>query len=892
MIQSTSAAHAKKYFNEALEKSDYYVNAQELPGNIRGKLAARLGIEGVATKEFFQSLSENIHPLTGKKLTPRKSDRRTVGYDINFHCPKSVSILHVLSKDNHILDAFQDSVIEIMHDIEHDSKTRKRKKGQDEDISTGELVWADFIHQTARPIDGSEPDPHLHCHCFTFNATWDDDEQRYKAAQFRDIKRDMPYYQAKFQKVLSDRLMNLGYGIQKTETAFEVEGVPNEIIDCFSKRTNEIGMVAKESGITNPQELDKLGGRTRRRKQKGSSMDDLKKDWRHQIRALGLSQTQSKKLIRSTTKPPSVSTSPKKCIDHAIGHCFEHSSVVHDRRILAKAFTFGIGSMAISANNIIHSFEFRDDIIKANEGSKTLCTTLEIINEEKEMVGLVKSNTEDFQPFYDEQPPIALEGEQGSAIAGLMTRNNQVMIVEGRAGTGKTTLMKEAINLIEKSGKKVFVAAPTSEASRGVLRDEGFSEAETVAKLLSDPQSLEKLTGQVLWIDEAGLLGVKDMSALLKLAQRSSARVILAGDTRQHSAVARGDALRVLKDLAQVPAISLTTIRRQKHLGYRQAVLDLSKGNVADGFETLDQLGFIKTISKDRPADEIATAYAKKLRNGKTGLIVSPTHKQGLEVTTAVREILKKRKKIGKRDFIVRQLMSANMTDAEKNDPRSYKKGHVLQITQNKPGMTRGSCWVVDAVKNQSLIVTNVEGKKFEFAVEKEKDFEVYHEAEIPLSKGDAIRVTRNGFDTKKKRLNNGQSLEIVAIDKKGEIVARNPISKAEYRLPHNFGHIAHGYCLTSHASQGKTVDEVFIYQPSATFPATDLKQFYVSVSRGREKVHIYTDDKEALIDHASTMRDRQSGLELLNLMKDNQKMSSGIHANNLTSQSRPLYTL
>jgi hypothetical protein len=87
-------------------------------------------------------------------------------------------------------------------------------------------------------------------------------------------------------------------------------------------------------------------------------------------------------------------------------------------------------------------------------------------------------------------------------------------------------------------------------------------------------------------------------------------------------------------------------------------------------------------------------------------------------------------------------------------------------------------------------------------------------------------------------------------------------------------------------------VDEVFIFQPSATFPATDLKQFYVSVSRGREKVHIYTDDKEALIDHASQMRDRQSGLELLNLMKDNQKISSDIHANNLTSQSRPLYTL
>jgi hypothetical protein len=95
-------------------------------------------------------------------------------------------------------------------------------------------------------------------------------------------------------------------------------------------------------------------------------------------------------------------------------------------------------------------------------------------------------------------------------------------------------------------------------------------------------------------------------------------------------------------------------------------------------------------------------------------------------------------------------------------------------------------------------------------------------------------------------------------------VILRNAQSKVEYRLDKEFGHIAHNYCVTSHASQGKTVDEVFISQPASTFSATNAKQFYVSVSRGRDRVRIYTDDKEELMVQASQMGDRQSALELV----------------------------
>ena len=182
MIQSNSAGHAKAYFNDALAKADYYLYDQELQGVIHGRLAERLGLTGPVSKTVFHSLCDNRDPNTGQPLTPRIKENRITGYDASFSCPKSLSILHGLSNDDHILTAFQSAVSETMQDIERDSKTRVRLNGQYDDRETGELLWSTFVHQTARPLDGSLPDPQLHAHVYIFNMTYDDIEGRVKAA--------------------------------------------------------------------------------------------------------------------------------------------------------------------------------------------------------------------------------------------------------------------------------------------------------------------------------------------------------------------------------------------------------------------------------------------------------------------------------------------------------------------------------------------------------------------------------------------------------------------------------------------------------------------------------------------------------------------------------------
>jgi conjugative relaxase-like TrwC/TraI family protein len=831
-----------------------------------GKLAERIGIIGSVTKDIFFALCEGKNPVTGENLTRRMKEGRTVFYDCSFHVPKSCSIVNFLSKDDHILQAFEKSVHETMKDIERDSKTRVRTEGQDTDRNSGELLWAEFTHLTARPTDGSICDPHLHCHVTIFNNAWDEKEQRIKAAQFRDIKRDMPYYQACFQKRLADELVKQGYQVRPTKSAFEIVGVPEKVIKHFSKRTDEIGRFAKENNITNEKELDALGARTRGKKQKGLTMSELKAEWKKQINELYKTQEEKDKdnaPLRFAKPDKGKSLLPQHYVDYAVLQGFERASVVQDRRLLAKAIFQSIGNEKASLKEIEECFKNDKRLIHIEEQGKIKTTTKEVLLEEQKMVKLAQQGIGKFKPIYTKLPEINLDGQQKDAAVHILTTTNQVSIVRGGAGTGKTTMLKTCVSLIEKTGKQVMLVAPSAEASRGVLRQEGFVQAETVAKLLLDKKMQNALENQILVVDEAGLLGTKDMTSLLELATNQNARLILLGDTRQHASVVRGDALRILNTVGKIKTEEVSKIYRQKNEAYRDAVEYLAKDEIKNGFEKLDAIEAIKTVDPLQPNQMLVDDYIDIVKSKKTALVISPTHKQIEKVNEAIRERLKTEKIIGKKDIEVSRLQNLNLTEAEKGNWKSFEKGQVIQFNQNLPQIKRGSVWEVEACSQKEIIIRNEE-QTCRLPLERSKHFDIYQKSTMSLAKGDTVKITRGGFDKKNKRLENGEVLKVVSVSKNGKMQLKNADGKIKFELDKDFGHMAHAYCMTSHASQGRNVDEVLISQPSSTFSATNAKQFYVSVSRGKERARIYTDDKEQLLEHASQLGDRQSAMELL----------------------------
>jgi conjugative relaxase-like TrwC/TraI family protein len=610
IIPSENAKQAKSYYTSSLKQEgneyklgSYYAEEQEIIGQWQGKGAEKLGLSGQVDQRSFESLCDNLVPGAKDRLTVRTKDNRRIGYDFNFNCPKSVSVVHALTGDERILAAFRASVAETMQQIEAEMKTRVRVAQAQEDRKTGNLIWGEFIHFTARPVEG-RPDPHLHAHCFAFNATYDAVEKRWKAGQFGAIKRDGEYYEAAFHARLAQRMTQLGYGVDRSGEWWEIQGVSRDVLEKFSQRTEKIEQAAEEQGVSDAKTKEKLAALTREKKVK-VSMEDLKNEW-----ASRLTREEKDALLRLPGHHQEQLMTARESMDYALAHCHERASVVTDKKLVTEALWHGIGHVSVEeAERQI----YREDILMEEIDGRRWCTTKGVLQEEVENIryvreGLCKchalhAGTYEFQN--DQLGP-----DQKDAVRHVMTSPDRVMAIRGPAGAGKTTMMQEAVEAIEVSGPQVFTFAPSAESSRGTLRQEGFSNAETVAHLLQNQSLHPKLRGQVLWIDEAGLLSVRQMHGIFQLAQREECRVILSGDTRQHTAVERGDALRLLEKYAELKPAELTEIRRQKNEQYREAVRDFSKDNPQGGFEKLDQMGAIKEAGEEERYQELAKDYA------------------------------------------------------------------------------------------------------------------------------------------------------------------------------------------------------------------------------------------------------------------------------------------
>lgn len=867
-----SAAAAKSYFEEGLSSQDYYTEKNEIVGLWHGKASQLLGLGNEISKSDFEKLCDNINPLTNERLTLKTNQERRVGYDFTFNASKSVSIAYALGDAEtrkEILQAFRESTTETMKEVELDMQARIRKGvNLDENRVTGNLVYGEFIHETSRPVNGIS-DPHLHTHCFVFNATYDHEEKQWKAAQIGDIKKDAPYYEAVFHSTLANKLQKLGYGIEKAEKGFEISGISRDTIEKYSRRTAEIEKVAKEKSITDAEEKSKLGAITRDSKRTAIPIEKQKEDWHGRL------STEEKDALKNlkTFAVEKKKDSAQEAIEYSLTHNLERKSVSNDKEILATALKFSYG--AASPKEVKESLTKRADVITVKEKNRILLTTKHALKEEKNLLETAQSFKGSFKPINKDYKPKTeqLTDEQKKAIQHILSSSDGIAVLLGKAGTGKTTLMKEVKLGIEETKKEIFAFAPSAEASRGVQRSEGFGNAETIASLLASKKIQEKTKNGIIWIDEAGMVSNRDMNGILKVAKEQNARLILSGDTKQHSSVERGDALRLLQVKAGFKTAPVTRIQRQKSEDYKQAVNHLSKGDTEKGFAKLEKSGFIKEIEDHHErvsavaADYVASAHpisvAGNIRK-KEVLVVAPTHAEGDVVTAKIRERLQAIKILKSKDKEFSTLKNLQLTRAEKSDLRNYKSGDLLVFHQNIKGIKAGQKLEIKGTDGkESIILKNDQGTELKVSVSQADHFNPYSRKQLAIANGEKIRITGNGKTLEGKHLFNGGLYQVKGFDQEGNLKLSNGST-----LSKDYGHFTHGYVTTSHSSQGKTVDKVIISQSSMSFRASSLEQFYVSVSRGRNAVSIYTDDKAGLKAAVTKSGERTAAIELMEKAK------------------------
>lgn len=852
-----SAAGATRYYTGTLSHAEYLSESGSRLGRWGGKAALWLGLEGVVLPEDFLALCENRDPVTGEQLTLRTKAQRRVGYDLDFHPPKSVSMMHALGGDGRIRSAVERSAQVVMERIEVDAKARVRRDGFDADRPTENLIWASFTHELSRPV-GGVPDPHLHVHCFVFNATYDPVDHAWKAAQFGDIKREGPFYQALFHHELARELEALGYDLTWIGDHFEIAGISETTIEKFSRRTEQIEAENDLQGITQPKARSQTGARTREAKADAAwTAGELRRAWEERLDAQERGRftppERAAHAYRRSETDPALLEQP---LTYAITSCFERLSVVDEVQLLTAAMRIG---GRIDPGQLRERIRTHPGLLKRQFDGRTVYTTEEVLQEEERVVNWVKRGHGTVPPLSGSAAlPSREADEQAVARYHILSSRDRVTGIIGKPGTGKTTLMKSTIEAIEASiGKSVVILAPTAETGRGTLREAGFPQADTVEHLLSSRKLHEHARNGVWWVDEAGLLSLRDMARLTELAEDLNARIILSGDTQQHRSVRRGDALRILLAHGQLKVARLGRIRRQSGL-YREAVDHLSEHRLLEAFQVFDRMGALVEIDSFERHEVLAKEYLQAVQEGASALVVSPTHAEGRAVTALVRAGLKQTGQLAD-ERLIPTLNRVDLLEADAARPINYQRGWVLEFVKPIPGYAVGQRVQIQAVEPDGVRVTSSQGPTDFIEVARYWDrLQVFEPRMTPIAIGERIRLTKNGRALSGRRLHNSSLHTITGFTPEGDLVLDH-----HERLSGQFCHLTHGYVTTSYAAQSKTVDRVFIAEGLESFPAASREQFYVSVSRGRTILRIFTDDKEALFEAIRRSSQRVAALDV-----------------------------
>jgi conjugative relaxase-like TrwC/TraI family protein len=219
-----------------------------------------------------------------------------VFYDFTCSAPKSVSVLAVTLDDQRLAEAHEEAARLAFRELETFAATRVRKQGGQKDRTTGNLVAAAFVHDSSRALD-----PQLHTHFTVFNATFDAQEQCWKALQARGMYDAIRYGTAVYRNELVRRVQQIGYSVVPAKHGFEIQRVSDDVLKRFSKRAQQRDAVVKEMEerlgrkLSN-NEISHAVHQSRAKKVKGISTADVRQ---RQLAQLSADERQSLERLRA-----------------------------------------------------------------------------------------------------------------------------------------------------------------------------------------------------------------------------------------------------------------------------------------------------------------------------------------------------------------------------------------------------------------------------------------------------------------------------------------------------------------------------------------------------------------------------------------------------------------
>lgn len=849
MVRFDKPCHALRgaveYFREHLRVGDYLTEEGRAEMSWHGQGAALLGLHGPCDLETFRHLCEGQHPWSGEKLGVRQKGNRRLCYFGQISAPKDVSIAYLVGGDQRIAGWWDEAVRETLREIEATVATRVRVQAANADRVTGNMIAAVVTHDASRALD-----PQLHSHVCIMNLTFDAMEKRWKGVQPSGFYRHPGYFREVCYNRLAARMMAGGYWIEPTRgVGFQITGLPAELRFTFSKRRQEILRLARAAGVSSQAELQAITAESRAAKTQASAIE-LTDGWR---REAGEQLDPLRQMIAVAQAHPRAVTprNPGASFVSAESHVFERRSVVDKRVLLREALAVGRGRVSLADLKAGLALRVRGGALM---GHGDLVGSPGALADEQEFLVWAEGQGDVCRPLGHPADPAQLGGA-ARVVNGILASPSRVVILQGDAGTGKTTSLRSIVAGIEADGGRVFGCAPASGAT-DVLRKELTPEADTLQQLLVNSALQASVRGRVIVVDEAGLISSRQMRDLCRLAEANDNRLLLVGDTKQHASVEAGDALRCLQQYANVPVFHLTKIRRQRDPAYREAVSLLATGDARAGFDAFDRLGAVTEIPDNRALlRRAAEDYVQTTASGKSCLAISPVWSEIRKFGEEVRKRLKVAGRLTGPEVYVRTVQSLQWTVEERRRIESYQEGDVLSFRRATQGRAGGEHAVVVRRVPEGLILRGDDGREHRFDPRVSDAFDVGVSCEIPIAVGDRLLIRANH---RANGLRNGDLVEVAGIEPDGRIRLREG-----REIPADFRQFTHGYATTSHAAQGKTVQRGLLIMADAGIASANLQQSYVSNSRFVETQSIYTTDRVAAREAMARPGDRLLALEL-----------------------------
>lgn len=826
------------------EKADDYYTKDRSPSEWQGKAAEALNLQGEVKLEDFQNLLEGNLP-NGEKIQVAASGHRG-GSDLTFSAPKSLSMQALIAGDHTLIDAHDLAVKQALKYAEGLVAYRQMAEGEKNKVFSKNMAVATFRHELSRACD-----PQLHTHSVVLNFTQRADG-KWRAMDNELFYRQKMLMGALYRAELAREVQKLGYEIRITHSdgRFELAHITEPQIEAFSQRSQAIEEALKKDGKTreNASSEDKQIVTIATRPQKTDvDREVLRKYWQE--------KSKEAQINFSVKFKPKITLTAIHTLRFAIEHLLERQSVFTEAQLLREALQYGVGKTSLN--------EIQEEIRRKIEAgaliqSKERFTTPEAIKTEKNIVAIEARGRNLNQPILDMKKsatflePISLNPGQRYAAQLILTSSNQIVGVQGLAGTGKTFMLRSAKGLAEKQGFEMIGLTPSASAAEELSKT-GIK-SQTIASFQNTAQ--KKLSSKIiLVVDEAGMVSSKQMEFIMKTAEKFHSRVVLIGDTQQLKAVEAG------KPFAQLQAHGMTTagmseIQRQKNPELKRAVQLAATGKVVESLSLLE-----KSVTEIKNSEERQSSIAKEYsllpeEERKKTLVVSGTNEARRSINHKIRNNL---------NFVtgktIPTLEEKNFTKAQLKELSTYKAGDIIQAERRyqSMGLNKGDLAQVQKIKQSYIILQKPDGSVTKWEPQKKNKVSVYQQINKEISTGEVIRFTRND---PQKRFHNGDRGTVIKIDENQNIYLKKEDGKMCKLDGGKPLHLEYGYCSTVHAAQGKTCDRVLIEADTKSLTSAQ-DNYYVAISRARHEVKIYTDDKTRLPEAMSRVNQKESALQV-----------------------------